>query len=129
MAFCHGSQRRLISPKSASRELTYNVDLWKYCQIDHCDREKSDQPWLHTTVAWKVFQNTDDWILYILISLVGAVRLLNSFSHDSRVLPWLRIINTEHVFGVEIFQGKGAIPMCNGHKIINLATLSCMGPY
>lgn len=56
-----------ISPKSASRELTYNVDLWKYCQIDHCDREKSDQPWLHTTVAWKVFQNTDYWILYILI--------------------------------------------------------------
>ena len=49
---CHQKNRNMLSD---------NVDLWKYCQIDQCDIEESDsQPWLHTGVTWKVFQNTDD---------------------------------------------------------------------
>lgn len=56
---CHQKDRNMLSD---------NVDLWKYCQIDQRDIEESDsQPWLHTGVTWKVFQNIDDWVMYILI--------------------------------------------------------------
>ena len=47
-----------------------NVGLWKCCQINQCDTEENDsQPWLFTGVPGKLFKNTDDWFLYILIKL------------------------------------------------------------
>lgn len=47
--------------------------MWTYGTIDQCDIEESDsQPWLHPGVTWKTFQNTKDWVLYILIELVWA---------------------------------------------------------
>ena len=58
---CHQKDRNMLLD---------NVGLWKCCQINQCDTEESDsQPWLFTGVPGKLFKNTDDWFLYILIKL------------------------------------------------------------